>query len=360
MKNKALQINKSNLFQTKIHESDVDKLKDGEVLFKINKFALTTNNITYAVTGVQLNYWGFFPAHETEWGIIPCWGFAEVVESKTEGVQKGEKVYGYFPMANYLKIKAGKINDHSISDIAAHRQPMAIIYNTYNRLGMDIKYPSHIQDYMPIFQPLFATSFLNYEFLKSENFFAAHRVLITSASSKTGLGLAFMLHSNKDIDRKKIIGLTSAKNIDFVKNTGFYDEVLAYDTLPRQLEQTPTIVVDMAGNTSLLSSIYTHLSEDLKFISKIGLTDWTASSMEEKIPVAKFFFAPTFAGIFFEKHGTKEANKMIVKKMFSFIETAKDWISIEELDSFGELEKMYLKILKGEVNPSKGYLVGLP
>jgi hypothetical protein len=359
MKNQILQINKSNLFQTRIHESNVEELKDGEILLKINKFALTTNNITYAVTGVQLNYWGFFPAHEEEWGIIPCWGFAEVTESKAEGVNIGEKIYGYFPMADYLKIEAGNINGHSISDVAAHRQPMAAIYNTYNRLGMDIKYPSSIQDYMPIFQPLFATSFLNYEFLKSEDFFGANRVLITSASSKTGLGLAFMLHSNKRIDQKKIIGLTSSKNVDFVKSTGFYDEILSYDVLPQQLEQTPTIVVDMAGNAALLSSIYAHLNEQLKFISKIGLTDWTAASMEDKIPVAKFFFAPTFAGIFFKKHGAKDANKIIVKKMFSFIENAQNWISIEELGSLDELEKIYLKILKGEVDPKKGYLMML-
>lgn len=360
MKNKTLQINKSNLFQSKINEADTGSLEEGEILFKINKFALTTNNITYAVTGSQLNYWNFFPTNEEGWGIIPSWGFAEVLESKADDIQIGEKVYGYFPMASHLKIKAGNINEHSISDITAHRQPMAAIYNTYNRLGMDIKHPAYIQDYMPIFRPLFATSFLNYEYLKSKDFFDANRVLITSASSKTGLGLAFMLYENKAVDHKKIIGLTSSKNVDFVKSTGFYDEVLSYDELPQRLEKTPTIIVDMAGNASLLSSIYSYLNEDLKFISKIGLTDWTAASAEEKIPVAKFFFAPTFAGIFFKQYGAKEANKMIVKKMFSFIENAKGWVSIEELTSFEGLEERYLEILKGEVDPSKGCLVCLP
>ena len=51
---------------------------------------------------------------------------------------------------------------------------------------------------------------------------------------------------------------------------------------------------------------------------------------------------------------------MIVKKMFSFIENAKAWVSIKELTSFEELEERYLEILKGEVDPSKGYLVCLP
>jgi hypothetical protein len=45
--------------------------------------------------------------------------------------------------------------------------------------------------------------------------------------------------------------------------------------------------------------------------------------------------------------------------MFSFIENAQNWISIEELGSLDELEKIYLKILKGEVDPKKGYLMML-
>ena len=107
-----------------------------------------------------------------------------------------------------------------------------------------------------------------------------------------------MLHENKAIDHKKIIGLTSSKNVDFVKGTGFYDEVLSYNELPQQLEKTPTIIVDMAGNASLLSSVYSYLNEDLKFISKIGLTDWTAASMEEKNSCCEILFRPYFRRYF--------------------------------------------------------------
>ena len=33
----------------------------GEVILKIDRCALTTNNITYAAYGNSMNYWGFFP-----------------------------------------------------------------------------------------------------------------------------------------------------------------------------------------------------------------------------------------------------------------------------------------------------------
>lgn len=356
MKNEMLLVEKTNIFNTSVREEELKEIGQGEVLFKINKFALTTNNITYAVTGFQLRYWDFFPA-ENDWGIIPCWGFATVIQSENESIKEGEQVYGYFPMAKYLKIEAGKINDHSLMDIASHRQEMAPIYNTYTRLGTEMKYPKAVQDYIPIFQPLFATSFLNYQFIKSSSFFEAENIIITSASSKTALGLAFMLHQNKSDDKKKIIGLTSSRNVAFVESVGFYDEVLSYDKVPNELENIPSMVVDMAGNADLLSNIYKHLDKQLKFISKIGLTDWSAASMEEKIPVAKFFFAPTFAQAFFKKHGAKEANGMIVKTMFSFITQAKEWIEIGHMNTYADLEKKYLDMLKGEVNPSKGWLV---
>lgn len=356
MKNERLLVEKNNIFNTRTQAEEIQELQPGEVLFKIDKFALTTNNITYAVTGFQLKYWNFFPA-ENNWGIIPCWGFATVIQSKNEAIREGEQVYGYFPMAKYLKINAGKINDHSFRDISEHRQPMAAIYNTYTRLGMEMKYPKEIQDYIPIFQPLFATSFLNYQFLKSSMFFEAENVIITSASSKTALGLAFMLHQNKKQGQKKIVGLTSPKNVAFVKSVGFYDEVLSYDEVPAKVQNIPTIMVDMAGNGNLLSNVYEHLGEQLKFISKIGLTDWSAASMEEKIPVAKFFFAPTYAQAFFEKHGAKSANGMIVKTMFSFIQQAKQWIEIGHIHTYPDLEKQYSNMLSGKMNPGRGWLV---
>jgi hypothetical protein len=49
---------------------------------KIDRFAFTANNITYAVVGDQFGYWQFFPPTGDEvkdWGILPVWGFADVV-----------------------------------------------------------------------------------------------------------------------------------------------------------------------------------------------------------------------------------------------------------------------------------------
>ena len=60
-----------------------------------------------------------------------------------------------------------------------------------------------ILEYHPTIKPLFLTSFLNYYFLKDENFFDSDQIILTSASSKTALSLAFLLKKNKALDQKQ-------------------------------------------------------------------------------------------------------------------------------------------------------------
>ena len=95
------------------------KIDNGEILVKIDRFAFTANNITYAVTGNMLGYWQFFPpiGKDTEgWGVIPVWGFADVVESKVEEVPVGDRLFGYFPPATYLKIAPARISPQRFID----------------------------------------------------------------------------------------------------------------------------------------------------------------------------------------------------------------------------------------------------
>ena len=65
------------LRETKIVQHEARALVDGEVRMAIDKFALTANNVSYAVIGDTFGYWKFFPA-EGEWGIVPVWGGAQV------------------------------------------------------------------------------------------------------------------------------------------------------------------------------------------------------------------------------------------------------------------------------------------
>src|SRR5262249_53125430 len=186
----------------------------------------TANNITYAVLGDQLKYWQLFPAPKG-FGIIPVWGFGEVIDSRHPNIAEGERLFGYFPMATHLVIEAGDVTKRGLRDAAPHRQGVAPVYNAYARVGGDPAFAGRQGDYQALLRPLFMLSFLVDDYLSENAFFGARRVILSSASSKTAIGLAHLLHTQrKDID---VIGLTSAGNLGFVETLGCYDQVVTYD-----------------------------------------------------------------------------------------------------------------------------------
>ena len=44
-----------------VTEIDLPPLADGAVRLKVQSFAVTANNVTYAVIGDMFQYWNFFP-----------------------------------------------------------------------------------------------------------------------------------------------------------------------------------------------------------------------------------------------------------------------------------------------------------
>jgi len=163
----------------------------GEVVFALDRFALTVNNITYAVFGDALGYWNFFPTGVDGFGLLPVWGYADVVASRVEGVDPGQRYYGYFPSATHLSVHPGKGGARSFRDEAPHRKKLPEVYNWYQRTDDD---PLHVTDTEPlhaIFRPLFVTAYGLADFLADHGFFGAERVVMSSASSRTGYAVAF-------------------------------------------------------------------------------------------------------------------------------------------------------------------------
>ena len=69
------------LATTRLVQAPDAPLADGQVRLRVHQFAFTANNITYAAFGDAMQYWQFYPSHEEGWGIVPVWGFAQVVQS---------------------------------------------------------------------------------------------------------------------------------------------------------------------------------------------------------------------------------------------------------------------------------------
>ena len=67
--------------QGRFETAPIGDLEPGQVLFRVDRFALTSNNISYCAAGDMLDYWGFFPAEEGS-GRVPVMGFADVIASR--------------------------------------------------------------------------------------------------------------------------------------------------------------------------------------------------------------------------------------------------------------------------------------
>src|SRR5215469_7527723 len=135
----AFVVARDDLKQSKIIETelpDTPHLPDEALLVKVDRFAFTANNITYAVLGDQLKYWSLFPA-PAGFGNIPVWGFGEVIASQHPAVTIGERLFGYFPMATHLVIEASDVSKRGLRDASAHRQGVAPVYNAYARVSGD-------------------------------------------------------------------------------------------------------------------------------------------------------------------------------------------------------------------------------
>ena len=109
----SLQTDKRDLAHTRIVTQTQGDLQPGQALLKISRLALTTNNITYAAFGdtPHLRYWNYFPTEDAGWGPMPAWGFAEIVETTVEGLEVGERFYGYWPIATHLVVEPVRITE---------------------------------------------------------------------------------------------------------------------------------------------------------------------------------------------------------------------------------------------------------
>jgi len=361
MKSMEFVVARNDLEQCKFIETqlpDAAALHDGALLIKIDRFALTANNITYAVLGDELKYWDLFPAPEN-FGNIPVWGFGEVIASKHPAVSEGERLFGYFPMATHLVIEAADVSKRSLRDAAAHRQGVAPVYNAYARVTGDAAFAGRQGDYQALLRPLFMLSFLVDDYLAESEFFGARSVMLSSASSKTAFGLAHLLHAlRKDI---RVIGLTSAGNTRFVSSLGCYDDVVTYERITTLSSDQPVAFVDMAGNSELRARLHRHFGDQMKYSGRIGLTHRSSSPEEPQLPGAKpsWFFAPSQIRRRAKEWGPGEIDARFGAAWSNFVPMLDRWLRVVEGRGPAATQQVYLDTLAGRVPPDQGHILSL-
>lgn len=338
-------------------EGPKDDLAPGQVQLRIEKFAFTANNVTYGAYGDTIGYWQLFPAKKG-WGRIPVWGFGEVIHSANDAVPPGGRYYGFFPMSTFLTVQA-EARAGGFRDVSPHRRPLPGVYNHYILTTADPAYdPDHENEQM-ILRPLFLTSWLAYDFLVEESFFGARTVVLSSASSKTTYGLAFLLANIEP--RVEVIGLTSSRNEVFAKEIDCYDRVLSYEEVASLPRDVPVTYVDVAGSSPLRTALHDHLEDNLLYTMALGDThSQQAAPAEQRLDDrAEFFFAATRYAERAKQWGRSELDRRIAEAWHAFAAAVGSWMEVVETDGRESVQRVLLDHVKGRADPRKGNVLSL-
>jgi hypothetical protein len=371
MSTTTFQVRQDQLATTRLVESADAALADGQVRVRVDDFAFTANNITYAAFGQAMAYWQFWPvpadADGTAWGCIPVWGFGTVVQSLHPGVAVGERLYGYWPMASHAVLQPVKLSAGAFSDGAPHRAGLHAVYNSYQRVAGDPFYTPDSEAEQALLRPLFLTAWLIDDFLADNAFFGTTTagtrglMLLSSASSKTAIATAAQLAKRPEVE---VIGLTSAGNVRFCQGLGVYSRVLAYDALAALPTDAPCVYVDFAGSGPLRLAVHSRFSR-LAASCAIGGTHVGELGGARDLPGPKptLFFAPAQVRKRHADWGTAAFGERLVGAWHAYRQqvAAADppWLVVQRHQGAAAVQAAHAEVLAGRGDPRLGHMLAL-
>ena len=360
--NRRLMTRKSDFGETLMDAVATPEPAEGEVVLALDRFSLTTNNITYAAYGDAIGYWQVFPTGRDDYGLMPVWGFADVAASRAPGVEVGARVFGYFPMADTLVVQAEKISKGGFADASPWRKAVPDIYNRYVLCAADANYDAALENPEALFRPLFITSYTAVDFLREHDFFGAKQVVVSSASSKTAYGAAWCMAG----DDVRLIALTGDRNRAFVEGLGAYQAVHGYDEIERLPTGVPPLDLDLAGDPDLRRRIHARFGESLTSDCLVGSTQGDAFPKDDPElvgPMPEFFFAATCL----DAHRERGTLRAFYERFFAdqrafferVIDPAAPWIRIVEHQGLDEAAKVVRALADGVSDAAEGAVVRL-
>lgn len=350
------EVSRQDFGQTRVVDAPPIDIGDGQVRLAVERFALTTNNITYAVAGDMLDYWGFFPT-EAPWGRLPAMGLASVVESTNSDIEVGGRYFGFYPMSTEVVISAQGATGR-FRDVGAHRAKHARAYTDFTDVADDAAFRDDRVDEYLLLRGVFMTSFLADDALGEQDFHGAVQTLVTSASSKTSICLADCLARRGH----RSVGLTSPRNRAFVESLDLYNQVLTYDQIN---DLDPTVasgMVDMAGSNTVRSDVHNRFGDNLRFSSTVGAThrdDPAGAPADLAGATPEFFFAPGQIGRRTEQWGAAELARRLAEAFSRLLDAAPTWLTVARRTGPAEVDQVYRELLDGEADPAVGYVLSM-
>lgn len=349
-----LNVDQKAIAQVSVADGVTGDLEQGQARLRLQSCAVTANNVTYAAAGFDLKYWSFFPSGVPGQGLVPVWGVAHVIESRSDVLDVGARLYGFFPLAEELVMQPEAAGEKGVIDRAAHRADLPGLYNHYTRVKGHDPQRDHLR---ALLQPLLATSYVLADWLRDNDFYEAEQIIIGSASSKTGLGLCKFL-AEGEVRPRRIVGLTSARNKAFVESLGTCDQVVTYDDVA-SLDQIPSVYVDMAGNAQVKAALHARLADVLRHSSAVGISHWDQFNPTVALegPKPEFFFAPSQIAKRQKEWGPGVIERKISESWLAMAADASDWLEVNVHDGIAAAPAIWATMASGKSDPKQGHII---
>ncbi len=142
---------------------------------------------------------------------------------------------------------------------------------------------------------------------------------------------------------------------------GCYDEVIRYDELSTLPATAPAVMIDMAGNGEVVAAIHERLGDRLKYSCAVGGTHWESKPKPANLPgpQPEFFFAPARIVKRTEDWGGGGLQERLGNAWSEFLDFSDQWLRILHHNGPEALERVYLDMLSGRIDPQDGHVISL-
>jgi Protein of unknown function (DUF2855) len=137
-----------------------------------------------------------------------------------------------------------------------------------------------------------------------------------------------------------------------------YEDLHEISTLPGDR----AVYVDISGDSAVRTDVHAHYGDRLAHSAAVGMTHWTRmahGSGNLAGPKPAFFFAPDRIKKRGADWGTAQLDRNVAEAWAPFTEWASDWLRVERISSEDDIQRAYLELLDGKVDPTAGTIVDL-
>jgi hypothetical protein len=155
------------------------------------------------------------------------------------------------------------------------------------------------------------------------------------------------------------VGLTSPRNTGFVADLGCYDTVLSYSDLELLDPGRPTVLVDVAGDTTIRRRVHEHVGDQLTHSLTVGVSHWDAPPDATALvgPTPTVFFAPTQMSRRLAEWGPAGYQKRLTRAWDMLRARASTWLEVKEVCGLDGARRVYQDLLASQIGPQQSYVV---